>query len=122
MMEILIRDLTKQIAAAEKEEKDSQGDYEKFITESANKRSTDTLELESKEAAKAPAEETLLKNQGQKKASMRQLMTNGEYIKNLHGECDWLMQNFATRKEGRTDEVDSLTQAKDVLTGADYAF
>jgi len=37
----------------------------------------------------------------------------------LHKDCDWLLQNFDTRKEARADELDALGKAKAVLSGAD---
>merc|ERR1712238_36457 len=39
----------------------------------------------------------------------------------LHAECDWLLKYFDARKEARAGEVDSLTKAKAVLSGADYS-
>ena len=38
----------------------------------------------------------------------------------LHKECDWIMKNYDLRKSARAGEVDSLKNAKAVLSGADY--
>lgn len=121
MLELLVKDIQRQITEAEAEEKNSQKDYEKFVAESAEKRATDTQALESKEAAKAEGEELKLKNKAESKAAGRQLYLNAKYDRNLHMECDWLLENFSVRKQGRADEMDSLTKAKDVLSGADYS-
>jgi len=43
------------------------------------------------------------------------------YIKDLHLECDWLLANFQARKDARAGEVESLKNAKAVLSGADYS-
>ena len=44
-----------------------------------------------------------------------------EYIAKLHGDCDFLIENFDVRKEARASEIDALTKAKAVLSGADYS-
>jgi len=121
MMELLIKGLDKEITEAEVEEQGSQKDYEQFVTESAVKRATDTQALESKEAAKAEGEELLIKNKAERKSTLRQMYANAKYIGNLHGECDWLLTNFDVRKKGRDEEIDSLKNAQDVLSGADYS-
>merc|ERR1719213_1572803 len=43
-----------------------------------------------------------------------------KYIMELHKECDWIMKNYDLRKSARAGEVDSLKNAKAVLSGADY--
>merc|ERR1719213_1366812 len=40
----------------------------------------------------------------------------------LHGSCDFLLENFDIRKEARASEIDALKKAKAVLSGADYSF
>merc|ERR1719161_2817792 len=51
---------------------------------------------------------------------MTDLMDLGEYVASLHGECDWLLQNFDKRKEARSNEIDAIKKAKAVLSGADF--
>ena len=48
-------------------------------------------------------------------------MATEKYISSLHGECDWLLQYFDVRKTARTDEIDSLTKAKAILSGASFS-
>merc|ERR1719240_1303658 len=48
-------------------------------------------------------------------------MATMQYISSLHGECDWLLQYFTVRKEARDGEIDGLTKAKAVLSGADFS-
>merc|ERR1711957_153217 len=52
----------------------------------------------------------------------KELMATDKYMASLHAECDWLLKYFDARKEARAGEVDSLTKAKAVLSGADYSF
>merc|ERR1740121_818308 len=121
MMDTIILDVDKQIAEAETEERLAQKDYEKLVADSAEKRDTDTKALESKEAAKAEAEELLLKTGKEDKVTLQELMANGKYLKDLHLECDWLLQNFDTRKKAREEEIDAMKKAESVLSGADFS-
>merc|ERR1719440_2067613 len=59
MMDMLIKDLVKEMTVAETEEKDSQADYEKLMADSAEKRKADSKLLSEKEATKAETEAAL---------------------------------------------------------------
>ena len=60
-------------------------------------------------------------NEKDKKAKLGQeLMATLNYIKNLHGECDWLLKYADARREARNGDIDSLTKARAVLSRADY--
>lgn len=121
MIDFLVKDLDKEMTVAKVEEEEAQKEYEAFMEASAKKRLTDTKVLADKESAKATTEGDLLKHKDEKTATTNDLMANAEVISSLHGDCDWLLQNFETRKEARAGEVDSLKAAKAVLSGADYS-
>merc|ERR1719224_399725 len=121
MIDMLVADLEKEIQEMEFEEKDDQAEYEEMIKDSAAKRASDSKSLTDKEAAKAEAEAALLKLKEETHAKMTENMNTMETLKNLHLDCDWLLQNFEVRKEARTGEIESLKKAKAVLSGADYS-
>merc|ERR1719512_528469 len=83
---------------SEAEEKDAQGDYEQLMSDSKEKRATDS-----------------------KASAGKELMATEGYISSLHAECDWLLKYFDMRKEARSGEIDALEKAKAVLSGADYS-
>jgi len=121
MMDLLVKDLDKEIQVSDVEEKNSQEEYEQTIADSAEKRRGDSKALTDKEAAAADAKSFLEANAGEVKGLGKELMGATKYEASLHGECDWLLQNFDVRKQARTDEIDSLGRAKAVLSGADYS-
>jgi len=121
MIDALVGDLEKEIQEMEFEEKDAQEEYEEFIEDSANKRATDSKSLTDKESSKADAEANLIKLEDETKAKMTENMNTMESLKDFHLDCDWLLQNFDTRKEARTGEIDALKKAKAVLSGADFS-
>merc|ERR1719198_872840 len=121
MMDSLIADVEKELHEMEFEEKDAQKDYERFMKDSAEKRAGDSKAMADKESVKADTEATLQKNEEALHAKTAEAMANGQYIAQLHGECDWLISNFETRKEMRAEEIENLHKAIATLQGADYA-
>merc|ERR1719507_1930264 len=111
MLDLLIKDLDKEMTEAETEENDSQAKYEQLMTEAAEKRTGDSKSLTNKEAAKADLEARLEEEKGSKAAAGKELMAILKYIQSLHAECDWLLQYYDVRKEARAGEIDSLTKA-----------
>merc|ERR1719316_2289439 len=112
MMDMLIKDVEKDILAMELEEKDAQEEYEQFMTDAADKRAADTNSIAEKEAAKAGLEDTIVKSTDKKAAEEDELMATKQYIAELHADCDWLLENFEARKEARAGEVEALKKAK----------
>merc|ERR1719235_2292410 len=121
MIDLLIKDLDKEMTEATTEEKDAQADYETFMKDSAEKRADDSKTLADKEAALADAKAALEKTTEEKASTTKELMATLQYIQSLHNECDWLLKYFEVRKEARTSEIDALGKAKAVLSGADYS-
>merc|ERR1719499_1647946 len=121
MIDLLIADLAKELTEAATQEKDSQADYEQLMKDSADKRASDSKSLTEKGAAKADMDASLQAHLQARDEGAEESMLTAKYISSLHGECDWLLQYYETRKATRADEVDSLNKAKAVLSGADYS-
>merc|ERR1719161_2585854 len=121
MLDLLEADLDKEMTEAETTEKNSQSEYEKFMSDAAEKRASDSKDLTDKEGYKAEAETELETANEGKSAKVKELMATEQYISSLHAECDWLMANFDLRKNARTGEMESLKNAKAVLSGADFS-
>merc|ERR1719277_2502933 len=121
MIDLLVKDLDKEMQEAEVSEKDAQADYEKTMEDASAKRAADAKSMTEKAAEKATTEEELQAEKEKKADTTKELMATMEYISSLHGECDWLLQYHAARKDARTGEIESLVSAKAVLSGADYS-
>merc|ERR1719215_1772958 len=121
MIGLLIADLSKQMTEGETEEKNSQGDYEQLMEDSADKRKADSQSLAEKQGAKANAEANVEGHEEDKSSATKELGATVKYIASLHAECDWLAKYYQVRKQARADELDSLRNAKAVLSGSDYA-
>merc|ERR1719510_2801570 len=99
MMDLLIKDLDKEMTEAETQEKDSQADYEEMMSDSAAKRAADSQSVNEKNAAKADANAALESHTDALGEGTKELMATEKYISSLHGECDWLLKYFDARKE-----------------------
>jgi archaellum component FlaC len=121
MMDLLLKDLDNQITVGETEEKNAQEDYETAMEDAKTERAANTKLLGEKMSAKAETDSALEQHTEDKASFTEQLQGNGQYIASLHADCDWLLEKFDQRKEARTDEIDAMLKAKDVLNGADYS-
>jgi hypothetical protein len=118
MIEKLIydcREITKESAAAEQE---AQNQYEVFIadTNASIKEKSDAVVTMS--ARKAEAEKELTEKQEELEATMQELEELAKMNGDLHAECDFVMKNFNIRQKARAAEIESLQQAKQILSGA----
>lgn len=120
LMDMLIRDLENGNKDAEYEEKTAQEDYAKLMEDSQSSRSQDMKSITDKSVAKANLEQRLQTLKDDLALGNEELMEIKQMISNLHASCDFIVQNFDLRKEARTNEIDSLKNAKAVLSGADF--
>merc|ERR1719446_1705156 len=121
MIDLLIKDLDKEMTEAEVTEKDAQEDYETFMKDSAENRAQDSKTLTDKEGALAELKAGLEQQKSDLASTQKELGATNQYIHTLHLECDWLLKYFDMRKEARANEIDALGKAKAVLSGADYS-
>jgi len=122
MIDTLVNDVETEMQEAKLEEKDAQGDYEKFMSDAKSKRAEDSKSMTDKEAALAETSDSLVTNKEALKNKKFEQMETEKFIGGLHADCDWLLKYYEMRKEARTNEIDAMAKAKDVLNGADYSF
>jgi chromosome segregation ATPase len=121
LMDMLIKELQDGITDSKHEEETSQKDYERLMSESQATREQNVESIASKEAAKADMD-TKIETTKEAKASQEAELSNIKgYITQLHAQCDFLIDNYDLRKAARVNEVESLKNAKGVLSGANFA-
>eukprot|EP00812_Abedinium_dasypus_P012695 NODE_61_length_2296_cov_227.544400.p1 GENE.NODE_61_length_2296_cov_227.544400~~NODE_61_length_2296_cov_227.544400.p1 ORF type:complete len:703 (-),score=331.39 NODE_61_length_2296_cov_227.544400:85-2193(-) len=121
MIDLLIKDLDKEMTEAKVEEEQAQKDYELLMRDSAEKRKQDANSITERHAAAAALESDLAEYADSKASSAQALAETMKYVTALHAECDWLLQNMDARKQARTTEGEQLQEAKAVLSGADFS-
>merc|ERR1719321_549294 len=120
LLDKLKNDLKMEMQEDDMEEKTAQKDYEELMANSAEKRSTMSKTIVEKEGQLAEGEALLQKAKKSHKSLTTELMDLEKFVSNLHGDCDFLIQNFDKRKEARTNEIEAIKKAKAVLSGADF--
>jgi chromosome segregation ATPase len=118
MMDQIMRDLENDMKDAEYEEKTAQDDYAKLMGESEATRQQDVKSIADKEATKADLEAKLVTDKETATSHAEELANVQTAISDLHGTCDFIVQNYDLRKEARTNEIDALKNAKAMLSGA----
>merc|ERR1719247_2411045 len=121
MIDLLVKDLDKEMQESTVEEKNSQKEYEKMMSDSASKRAEDSKSITQKTSMKAQLETELEESKEGKASTTKELLATVEYTASLHKECDWLLKNYDVRKEARASELDALGKAKAVLSGANFS-
>merc|ERR1719473_223392 len=118
LMDTIVKELEGDMKDAEYEEKTAQKDYEELMTDSGESREKKVNGITDKEDAKAKLGAEKLANIEKEKGDEKDVEGIHKYEMALHGDCDFIMENFDTRKEARTAEIESLKNAKAVLSGA----
>jgi hypothetical protein len=121
LMDMMSGDLKTEMTEAEHAEEMAQKDYENLMAASQKTRTTNAESITEKESASAEWTEKIENAKTEQASSTQALATVKEYIAGLHSSCDFLMENYAGRKEARTNEVEGLKNAKAVLSGANFS-
>merc|ERR1719191_1013862 len=121
LLERLTKDLQDGLSDAEHDETTSQKDYETLMSDSQTSRAQKAQSITEKEASKADLD-LKVENASEKKTSLEQDLLNiKDYLSKLHAQCDFLTENYDMRKTARETELESLANAKAVLSGANFS-
>jgi len=120
MMDMIIHQLESEGKDAEYEEKTAQKDYASLMSDSQSTRAEYIKSITDKEGAKAEKEVKLEDLKTKSSTAGTELANIKQAAMELHASCDFIVQNFDLRKESRTNEIDSLKNAKAILSGADF--
>merc|ERR1719199_66646 len=121
LMDMLLKEMADELTEAKHDEETGQKEYESLMAESQANRAKKAESITSKEAAKADLDVKTENTKAEKKSQETELMNLQQYIAQLHGSCDFIVDNYDLRKAARANEVESLKNAKSVLSGADFS-
>jgi len=120
LMDSMAHELEMDHQEAVHDEKTAQSDYVEMMGEMQATRETDGKSVVSKGASKAELEAKLSDSKENRMNTLKGLENVHQYINELHGSCDFIIENFAARKEARASELEGLRNAKSALAGATY--
>merc|ERR1719159_1540531 len=118
LMDMLLKELNGDITEGEQEEKTSQKDYERLMSDSQATRAQNAKSITDKEAAKADMDTAIQETKSKLDSQQTSLANLHQYILQLHASCDFLIENYDLRKSARENELVSLANAKATLSGA----
>merc|ERR1719272_662476 len=119
-MDMIVKELEGDVKDAEYEEKTAQKEYAEIMADSQASRAQDSKSISDQSSAKAAGEAKLVAAKESRASTAEELQLIASYNADLHVSCDFIMQNFDLRKEARTNEIESLKNAKAVLAGASF--
>merc|ERR1719486_1727888 len=118
MIEQIIEDskaLESESVAAETE---AQSSYETFVKDSNALIKELSNSVAAKTKASATAKEDTEQAKSDRDSAIEELESLALTAQDLHGECDWVLKNFAARQKARFDEIEAIGSAKAILSGA----
>jgi len=121
LMDMLTGELKASLGEAEHDEKTAQADYLTLMTDSQESRAAASKSVTDKSAGKADLEGKLVALKESHALTLEEAQNIAGYIAELHGSCDFILDNFDLRAEARTSEIEGLKSAKAVLAGASYS-
>jgi len=121
LLEQIIADAKKVEAEVIRSEQDSQKAYEDMVKDTVGSVETKSREIVNKSELKARAEGDLVALRESKETVLAELEDLSNYNIELHQSCDFVMKNFELRQTARDEELQTLKQAKAILSGAKFA-
>merc|ERR1719160_874042 len=106
------------MAQAKFDEKTAQQEYISLMAESQTSRAQDAKSITDKKASRSELEEKLVEAKEQRTMAFDELNNAHTYVAELHSSCDFIVENFALRKEARANEMESLKAARAVMQSA----
>merc|ERR550514_2636765 len=120
MIEQIIGETKTMEADAIKAETDAQKAYETFVKDTNASIEEKSREITNKTGEKAEAEVDLTAMQESRTTALNEQQELKNEEADLHKSCDFLMENFDTRQAALEQEMESLYEAKSVLTGSKF--
>jgi len=122
MIEAIVKESVDVEKKALYEENQAQKAYEEFIAESNASVAAASENIASKSEASAKAEKDKIATEEDLAATIQNLLMLGEHNVALHQDCDFLIKNFDIRQSARSEEIESLFNAKAIFSGANFGF
>merc|ERR1719428_2603627 len=98
----------------------AQAAYEEFIKVSNDQISAMFVQIGNDEEIEAEDARKEAQDEGDKRATIGDILKLGEVSGTLHEACDFTVNNFSQRQESRGQEMEALKQAKSIFSGAGF--
>jgi len=119
-LEMIHKDIEKDIADAEAAEKKAQEEFDAFKLKSEEQMKTIADQIDDYEEEKGNKQEDKENTIGDRKTSGDQLNSLMEKMKEISPNCEYFTVNYALREANRHIELDGLYKAKAILMGGKF--
>merc|ERR1719422_1433410 len=104
----------------ELDEQRSQQLYSEFVSSTTAAIEADRAAIEEKSVRRAKLMSVKSDTEAEQLANDGELTRLGDLLKAHHLECDYILKYFDVRQQARAEEIDAITDAKAVLSGANF--
>jgi len=118
LMDEMKHDLELELAELKHDEEESQADFDKLTEESNKSIKQKKKEITGRQEAKARVDEKVDIQTNVKKGYDEEVESIDAKLTALHGQCDFLLDNYDERKKARAQEIEGLSKSSAVLQGA----
>jgi len=102
------------------DEQNSQRLYGEYVQATTASIEANRASVKQKQARRAEARAGKADTEGDQLANDEELVRLTDLLKAYHLECDYVLKYFDVRQQARAEEMDAITDAKAVLSGADF--
>merc|ERR1719387_729232 len=118
MLETIIDESKETEEDALKAENDAQTAYEEFVKNTNAAMEALSLQLVNDDEIIAADQKKEVDDEGDKRATVQDLLKLGEVSGTLHEACDFTVDHFSERQTARSQEMDALKQAETIFSSA----
>mmetsp|Transcript_24926 Transcript_24926/g.74205 ORF Transcript_24926/g.74205 Transcript_24926/m.74205 type:complete len:717 (+) Transcript_24926:90-2240(+) len=120
ILETIIKEATTEEQELDADENTAQADYATLVRDTAASIEAARVAIEEKSAALAETETDKSETQEALLANGVELEKLADLLHNQHVNCDYVIKYFDLRQQARKEEMDSIKDAKAILSGADF--
>jgi len=120
MLAKIIADAEGDEAVMVKSEQSSQESYAVFAQDTSTSIEANRASISEKTEASAKASADLSETEEAILGREKELADLADLLKSQHLDCDFLLKYFDIRQKARKEEMDSIVEAKAILSGADF--
>jgi len=116
LIESIITDARRLETEAVDAEQDAQASYEEFVAQTAASIKAKTAEVDGKTMELADAKNDKAEAESSHESTVQEIEQLMDTKASLHEECDFFVKNFEVRQTALSNEMEALSQAKDILS------
>merc|ERR1719324_1190360 len=120
MMEMIKEDIEAEMSKATEEEAAAQKEYENLRAESVESINALDAKKATLQQDEAAVDKEIADTEAVHFDTESERNATAQYVEDLKGSCDFILESFDTRKEQRDSEISGLQDAKSILGGAGY--